>query len=123
MEGPGGPDLVSGGVMALPTLRNWPPRSNRFMELMASCRGQLFYHQAVNADLAALPGVVLYVAVALVLAWLAGARRKVEVQEVLHHCSALGSAVECRGRREGGAREQWGWLAGCDMRLTWLAVT
>ena len=48
VEGPGGPDLVSGGVMALPTLRNWPPRSNRFMELMASCRGQLLYHQVFN---------------------------------------------------------------------------
>ena len=102
MEGPGGPDLVSGGVMALPTLRNWPPRSNRFMELMASCRGQLLYHQAVNADLAALPGVVLDVAVALVLAWLAGARRKVEVQEVLHHCSALGEQWSAGG----GGREE-----------------
>ena len=30
--------LLSGGVMARPTLRYCPPRSNRFIELIASCR-------------------------------------------------------------------------------------
>ena len=35
--------LVSGGVMALPTRRYCPPRSNRFIELIASCIDKLIF--------------------------------------------------------------------------------
>jgi hypothetical protein len=40
-------DLVSGGVMALPTLRNMPPRSNMFIALIASCTARTVSANAI----------------------------------------------------------------------------